>query len=98
MDIREMAEADLPAIVALLTEGFLRRRPIYWLRGFKNMRAARTSRRSAIRLSDRGRPLQEEQAKNAAEEVAALKAQIATMGHHGGDWPRPPRPLNWGIP
>jgi hypothetical protein len=38
MSIREITEDDLPAIVALLTEGFPRRRPGYWRRGLENMR------------------------------------------------------------
>jgi hypothetical protein len=39
MGIREIVEGDLPAVVALLAEGFPRRRPSYWRRGFENMRA-----------------------------------------------------------
>jgi hypothetical protein len=39
MAIREIAEEDLPAVVALLAEGFPSRRSVYWRRGFENMRA-----------------------------------------------------------
>jgi hypothetical protein len=39
MAIREIAEEDLPAVVALLAEGFPSRRSVYWHRGFENMRA-----------------------------------------------------------
>lgn len=38
MKIREIREADLPAVTALFAEAFPRRRPNYWHRGFKNMR------------------------------------------------------------
>lgn len=39
MSFREIVEEDLSAVVALLTEGFPRRRPAYWHRGLENMRA-----------------------------------------------------------
>jgi hypothetical protein len=38
MKIREIKEADLPAVTALFIEAFPRRRHTYWQRGFKNMR------------------------------------------------------------
>lgn len=37
MSIREITEDDLPVVVALLTEGFPRRRSSYWRRGLENM-------------------------------------------------------------
>jgi hypothetical protein len=37
MGIREITEEDLPDVLALLAEGFPRRRPAYWRRGLQNM-------------------------------------------------------------
>jgi hypothetical protein len=38
MGIREIEDKDLPDVLALLVEGFPRRRPTYWQRGLQNMR------------------------------------------------------------